>query len=154
MRIDGDVHLLCRSGQQKGQAMYSDGYDDKGQYYSAECDEDEMPATERELAEDAQWKVIQKNTFTRWTNEHLKQANKSIADLEFDLADGLRLCALIEVLSGKKFKRLNKRPNFRSQKLENVTTALKFLEDDEGIKIVNIGEYCALRSTCKSTTGG
>ena len=121
--------------------MYTDGYNDDGDYYSAECEEDEMPATERELAEDAQWKVIQKNTFTRWTNEHLKQANKSIASLETDLSDGLRLCALIQVLSGKTFKRLNKRPNFRSQKLENVTTALKFLEEDEGIKIVNIGMH-------------
>lgn len=120
--------------------MHTDGYDDNGDYYSAEYDDEEMPATERELADDAQWKVIQKNTFTRWTNEHLKQANKSIASLESDLSDGLRLCALIEVLSGKKFKRVNKRPNFRSQKLENVTTALKFLEEDEGIKIVNIGK--------------
>jgi len=134
---------LCfwRLSHVKGQAMYTDGYDDNGEYYSAECDDEEMPATERELADDAQWKVIQKNTFTRWTNEHLKQANKGIADLETDLSDGLRLCALIEVLSGKKFKRINKRPNFRSQKLENVTTALRFLEEDEGIKIVNIGEY-------------
>lgn len=131
--------LFSRTGQRKGQAMHTDGYNDDGEYYSGECEEDEMPATERELAEDAQWKVIQKNTFTRWTNEHLKQANKSIADLEHDLSDGLRLCALIEVLSGKKFRRINKRPNFRSQKLENVTTALKFLEEDEGIKIVNIG---------------
>lgn len=31
----------------------------------------------------------------------------------------------------------NKRPTFRSQKLENVSVALKFLED-EGIKIINI----------------
>ena len=33
--------------------------------------EEEM-AAERELAEDAAWKIIQKNTFTRWANEHLK----------------------------------------------------------------------------------
>ena len=26
-------------------------------------------AVERELAGDAQWKLIQKNTFTRWTND-------------------------------------------------------------------------------------
>ncbi|XP_067932451.1 filamin-A-like isoform X2 [Watersipora subatra] len=133
--------------------MYTDGYDVKGDYYSAECEEDEMPATERELAEDAQWKVIQKNTFTRWTNEHLKQANKSIASLEYDLSDGLRLCALIEVLSGKKFKRINKRPNFRSQKLENVTTALKLLEEVEGIKIVNIDSTDIVDSKLKLILG-
>ncbi|XP_059469559.1 filamin-A isoform X2 [Neocloeon triangulifer] len=101
-------------------------------------DEDEMVATERDLAEDAQWKRIQQNTFTRWANEHLKTVEKHIGSLETDLSDGLRLIALVEVLSGKRLPKHNKRPNFRSQKLENVSVALKFLEDGEGIKIVNI----------------
>ncbi|CAH1784407.1 unnamed protein product [Owenia fusiformis] len=106
--------------------------------FENEDEEEEMPATERELADDAQWKLIQKNTFSRWANEHLKTVNKYLADLETDLSDGLRLLALVEVLSGKKFKHINKRPNFRTQKLENVTMALRFLEEDEGIRIVNI----------------
>ncbi|XP_048512213.1 filamin-A isoform X4 [Athalia rosae] len=100
-------------------------------------EEDEMIATERDLAEDAKWKRIQRNTFTRWANEHLKCANKTIGDLESDLSDGLRLVTLIEVLSQKKLPKHNKKPNFRSQKLENVSVALKFL-DDQGIRIVNI----------------
>lgn len=106
------------------------------------CDiiDEEMSAAERELAEDAQWKRIQQNTFTRWANEHLKTVNKHIENLETDLSDGLNLITLIEVLSGKKLPRHNKKPNFRSQKLENVSVALKFLEEDEAIRIVNIGE--------------
>ena len=103
-------------------------------------DEEEMSAAERELSDDAQWKLIQKNTFTRWANEHLKTVNKQLLDLESDFSDGLRLVALVEVLSGKKLKHVNKRPNFRTQKLENVTMTLTFLENDEGIRIVNIGE--------------
>ena len=118
------------------QYQFDAAYGDE--YYE---DEEEMPATERELAEDAQWKLIQKNTFTRWANEHLKTVNKHLIDLETDLSDGLRLLALVEVLSGKKFAKFNKRPNFRTQKLENVTMCLRFLEEDEGIRIVNIGEY-------------
>lgn len=106
---------------------------------SYEESEDDMVATERELAEDAQWKRIQQNTFTRWANEHLKTVNKNIGNLETDLSDGLRLITLIEVLSGKRLPKHNKRPTFRSQKLENVSVVLKFL-DDEGIKIVNIGK--------------
>lgn len=106
-----------------------------------EEEDEEMPLTERELADDAQWKIIQKNTFTRWANEHLKTVNKQVADLETDLSDGLRLVGLVEVLSGKKFKFVNRRPNFRTQKLENVTMALEFLERDEGIRIVNIGKF-------------
>ncbi|XP_054724113.1 filamin-A-like [Uloborus diversus] len=101
----------------------------------AENEPDEM---ERDLAEDAVWKRIQQNTFTRWANEHLKTVDKNITNLETDLSDGLRLIALVEVLSGRRLPKHNKRPNFRSQKLENVSVALKFLEDDEGIKIVNI----------------
>ncbi|XP_022901138.2 filamin-A isoform X2 [Onthophagus taurus] len=104
----------------------------------AEVEEDEMVATERELAEDAQWKKIQQNTFTRWANEHLKTVEKHIGNLETDLSDGLRLITLIEVLSGRKMGKFNKKPSFRSQKLENVSVALKFLQDDEGIRIVNI----------------
>lgn len=99
----------------------------------------EMPSTERELADDAHWKVIQKNTFTRWANEHLRQVNKVISDLDFDLHDGVRLSALIEVLSGKKFPKVNRRPSYKNQKLENVSICLNFLQVEEGIKLVNIG---------------
>lgn len=104
-----------------------------------ENDDEVMVATERDLAEDAQWKRIQQNTFTRWANEHLKTVDKYIGNLETDLSDGLRLIALIETLSGKRMPKHNKKPTFRSQKLENVSVALKFLEHDEGIRIVNIG---------------
>jgi len=97
--------------------------------------------TERKLAVNAQWKLIQKNCFTRWTNERLKVVNKHIGDLETDLSDGLRLIALIEVLSGKAFvQKYTRRPTLRPQKLENVTMALRFLERDEGIRLVNIGQ--------------
>ncbi|XP_071544150.1 filamin-A isoform X9 [Panulirus ornatus] len=115
--------------------MYSSGVAEYGQTGQ---EEDEMAATERELAEDAQWKRIQQNTFTRWANEHLKSVSKHIGNLETDLSDGLRLIALIEVLSGKQLPKHNKRPNFKSQKLENVSVALNFLEKDENIRIINI----------------
>jgi len=108
-----------------------------------ELDEEEMAAYERELAEDAQWKRIQKNTFTRWANEHLKVANREINNLETDLSNGLNLIKLIEVLSGKELPRHNKKPNFRSQQLENVSVALDFLAR-QNIRIVNIGKCAKL----------
>ncbi|XP_020717380.1 filamin-A isoform X4 [Ceratitis capitata] len=106
-------------------------------YYQSDENFDEDMEAERDLAEDAQWKKIQQNTFTRWANEHLKTIDRSINNLETDLSDGLRLIALIEVLSQKRMPKYNKRPTFRSQKLENVSVALQFLEQ-EHIKIVNI----------------
>ena len=99
--------------------------------------EEAMANAERELAADAEWKRIQQNTFTRWANEHLRQANKRIEDLRTDFSDGLKLIALLEVLSGKRLPRHNKKPNFRSQKLENVSIALKFLEQED-VTLVNI----------------
>lgn len=100
-----------------------------------------MPATEKDLADDAPWKKIQQNTFTRWINEHLKCDSKRIADLQLDLGDGLRLIALLEVLSQKKmYRKHHPRPNFRQMKLENVSVALEFLEK-ENIRLVSIGEW-------------
>ncbi|XP_054669068.1 filamin-C isoform X3 [Grus americana] len=100
---------------------------------------EELPATEKDLAEDAPWKKIQQNTFTRWCNEHLKCVHKRIGDLQRDLSDGLRLIALLEVLSQKKMgRKYHPRPNFRQMKLENVSVALEFLER-EHIKLVSIG---------------
>ncbi|VDP50634.1 unnamed protein product [Schistosoma mattheei] len=100
--------------------------------------DEETRMAEKELAEDAQWKIFQKNTFTRWANEHLKKTDLLIEDLETDLSDGLRLVALVEVLSGHKFRHVNKRPTFRTQKLENVTTVLRYLEETEGLRLISI----------------
>ena len=88
---------------------------------------------------DAEWKKIQQRTFTRWCNEHLKVANIVIYDLETDLCDGIKLIVLLEVLAHKRVGKYNKKPNFKSQKLENVAIALKFIEN-ENIKLVNIGK--------------
>ncbi|EPB73356.1 hypothetical protein ANCCEY_07563 [Ancylostoma ceylanicum] len=93
--------------------------------------------------DDAEWKIIQQNTFTRWVNNHLKKAGDSIQSLETDFSDGLKLISLAAVLSQKNVGRFNKKVsfvNFRSQKLENVSLALKFFQDVEHIKIVNIGK--------------
>lgn len=73
-------------------------------------------------------------------------------NLETDLSDGLALIALIEVLSQKKMSKHNKRPTFRSQKLENVQIALKFLEK-EGIKIINIDSSDFVDSKIKLILG-
>ncbi|KAL8222547.1 UNVERIFIED_CONTAM: hypothetical protein K2H54_077348 [Gekko kuhli] len=113
-------------------------YDPPPQTYYQGEEQEEMPATEKDLAEDAPWKKIQQNTFTRWCNEHLKCVSKRIGDLQKDLSDGLKLIGLLEVLSQKKmYRKYHARPNFRQMKLENVSVALEFL-DREHIKLVSI----------------
>uniref|UniRef100_A0A3P8URD4 Filamin C n=1 Tax=Cynoglossus semilaevis TaxID=244447 RepID=A0A3P8URD4_CYNSE len=112
-----------------------------------------MPATEKDLAEDAPWKKIQQNTFTRWCNEHLKVLNKRINDLQRDLSDGLKLIGLLEVLSQKKmYRKYHSRPNFRQMKLENVSVALEFLER-EHIKLVSIDSKAIVDGNLKLILG-
>ncbi|KAH0617221.1 hypothetical protein JD844_029070 [Phrynosoma platyrhinos] len=112
-----------------------------------------MPATEKDLAEDAPWKKIQQNTFTRWCNEHLKCVHKRIGDLQKDLSDGLKLIALLEVLSQKKmYRKYHARPNFRQMKLENVSVALEFL-DREHIKLVSIDSKAIVDGNLKLILG-
>jgi hypothetical protein len=60
-----------------------------------------------------------------------------IENLTKDLADGILLVNLIEIISGKSLGRYNKHPRVPFQKLENNTIALNFLKT-EGIKLVNI----------------
>uniref|UniRef100_A0A3P9KWS8 Filamin C, gamma a (actin binding protein 280) n=1 Tax=Oryzias latipes TaxID=8090 RepID=A0A3P9KWS8_ORYLA len=112
-----------------------------------------MPATEKDLAEDAPWKKIQQNTFTRWCNEHLKCVNKTITDLQKDFSDGLKLISLLEVLSQKKmYRKHHTRPNFRQMKLENVSVALEFL-DREHIKLVSIDSKAIVDGNLKLILG-
>uniref|UniRef100_A0A8C0GYV1 Filamin B n=1 Tax=Chelonoidis abingdonii TaxID=106734 RepID=A0A8C0GYV1_CHEAB len=113
----------------------------------------DMPVTEKDLAEDAPWKRIQQNTFTRWCNEHLRCVNKRIGNLQSDLSDGLRLIALLEVLSQKHmYRKYHQRPTFRQMQLENVSVALEFLER-ESIKLVSIDSKAIVDGNLKLILG-
>eukprot|EP01119_Soliformovum_irregulare_P005582 TRINITY_DN17323_c0_g1_i1.p1 TRINITY_DN17323_c0_g1~~TRINITY_DN17323_c0_g1_i1.p1 ORF type:complete len:494 (-),score=154.72 TRINITY_DN17323_c0_g1_i1:202-1620(-) len=90
------------------------------------------------MAASSHWIDIQQNAFTRWCNEHLKDRGMHINDLGKDLADGLLLINLLEIISGKSVGRYNKNPKIPTQKLENTAIAMKFVAD-EGVKTVNIG---------------
>ena len=102
---------------------------------------EEFQLTAQQTALDAEWKRIQKKTFTRWCNEHLKHQQMFITDLETDLCDGVRLIVLVEVLSQKRIGRYSKKPRVYAQRMENVELALDFITNKERIRLVNIGEY-------------
>ncbi|VDK87865.1 unnamed protein product [Litomosoides sigmodontis] len=55
-----------------------------------------------------------------------------------DFGEGLKLIRLVEVLSGKSIGRCNENVTLRHHKLENISLALKFLEKEEHIKVINI----------------
>lgn len=89
--------------------------------------------------EEPEWKRIQKKTFTRWCNEQLRVRGMVVDDLSNEFSDGLKLIALLEVLSHQKFRKYNKKPRIHAQKIENVTMALTFLREEK-VKLVNIGK--------------
>jgi filamin len=77
-----------------------------------------------------------------------------VEDLAVDLCDGLKLIALLKVLSpnSKAIKRYNKKPKIRAQKLENVQVALDFIASEK-VKLVNIGTSDIVDSNMKLILG-
>jgi len=84
------------------------------------------------------WVLVQQRTFTRWCNSFLVERMTKIEDFEVDFDDGVKLCQLVEIISGQKLGTYKKGAKMRAQKLENVSLALKFLQS-QGIKLVGIG---------------
>ena len=91
------------------------------------------------------WIEIQAHTFKNWVNEKLAPSGLMVEDLVSDLRDGVCLVTLVEILQQKKLRKIS-RPMNQHQWLENVTTALRAIEQD-GIKLVNIGESAAYCTT-------
>ena len=79
--------------------------------------------------------AIQKKTFTKWINNHLRKAGGHVTDLFEDLRDGQNLLTLLELLSNEKLPR--ERGKLRFHKLQNIETALNFLKQ-KNVKLVNI----------------
>ncbi|XP_037086084.1 alpha-actinin-3-like [Pollicipes pollicipes] len=79
--------------------------------------------------------AIQKKTFTKWVNKHLKKCGRNVRDLFVDLRDGKNLLGLLEVLSGERLP--SQKGQLRFHQLQNVQIALDFLHFRK-IKLVNI----------------
>ncbi|XP_046739123.1 dystonin isoform X46 [Diprion similis] len=114
--------------------------------------------------------AIQKKTFTKWVNKHLKKtytclhvcvivnnqpccsptASRHVGDLFEDLRDGHNLISLLEVLSGEHLPR--ERGRMRFHMLQNVQMALDFLRYKK-IKLVNIRAEDIVDGNPKLTLG-
>lgn len=100
--------------------------------------------------------AIQKKTFTKWINNHLRKAGGKITDLFQDLRDGQSLLTLLELLSNERLVSIinywsqslemltfnfhpqpREKGKLRFHKLQNVETALSFLKR-KNVKLVNI----------------
>ncbi|EFX70736.1 hypothetical protein DAPPUDRAFT_60971, partial [Daphnia pulex] len=93
---------------------------------------------------------IQKKTFTKWVNKHLKKIGRRVDNLFEDLRDGHNLVSLLEVLSGDNLPR--ERGLMRFHMLQNVQTSLDYLRYRK-IKLVNIRAEDIVDSNPKLTLG-
>ena len=91
-------------------------------------------------SESNHWKNIQRKTFTRWISQRLRKKKLSINDISIDLSDGILLHALMEILSEKSLGKINSKPRIQVQKMENLQKVLRFIEQEESIRLVNIGD--------------
>ncbi|KAF6040941.1 hypothetical protein EB796_000782 [Bugula neritina] len=61
---------------------------------------EEEPLPSPPLLQD-KWVTIQKNTFTNFVNQQLRETEHQIEELYTELSDGVKLCALVAALQGK-----------------------------------------------------
>ncbi|KAK8719740.1 hypothetical protein OTU49_013814, partial [Cherax quadricarinatus] len=94
---------------------------------------------------------VQKKTFAKWINSQLvKGQHPPVTDLFYDLRDGTRLLALLEVLTNKSYKR--EKGRMRVHHLNNVSRALNILEE-HSVKLVNISNEHIVDGSAKLTLG-
>ncbi|XP_059471698.1 dystrophin, isoforms A/C/F/G/H isoform X9 [Neocloeon triangulifer] len=91
-----------------------------------------------DIQEDAEYERedVQKKTFAKWMNSYLAKGGQPLVnDLFIDLRDGTRLLSLLEILTGREYRR--ERGRMRVHHLNNVNKALQILEHNN-VKLVNI----------------
>ncbi|KAJ8710027.1 hypothetical protein PYW07_009393 [Mythimna separata] len=148
-RLGFDPQEAMQDGVNGGAAYYEGPHPSKrhrGEHSEAHDQVYEENLTKFKDERDA----IQKKTFTKWVNKHLKKVNRHVNDLFEDLRDGLNLISLLEVLSGEHLPR--ERGRMRFHMLQNVQMALDFLRYKK-IKLVNIRAEDIVDGNPKLTLG-
>lgn len=123
-------------------SMAADSEEYYGYYYNDDQDRGLL---------DAAWERQQKKTFTAWCNSHLRKVDKKIEEIDRDFCDGLKLLALLEVISGERVPRAE-RGSQRLHKIANVNKALQFVYS-KGVKLVSIGAEEIVDGNLKMTLG-
>jgi len=83
------------------------------------------PPQEEEVAP---WVLVQKKTFTKWTNSHLKKVGTGIEDVKTEFDNGIKLMQLIKALYGVDVPKYNANPKMRPHKLDNLALAFNMIE--------------------------
>jgi Ca2+-binding EF-hand superfamily protein len=76
----------------------------------------------------APWVAVQKKTFTKWTNSHLKKVGSQITDVITEFDNGIKLMQLVKALYGIEIPKYNANPKMRPHKLDNLSLAFNMVE--------------------------
>jgi len=85
------------------------------------------------------WIATQKKTFTRWCNSLLIARMKRVNDLFTDFKDGTLLINLLEIVSKQSLGKYHSVTQTYYQKLANCDTAIRFIREQQNIRLVGIG---------------
>jgi Ca2+-binding EF-hand superfamily protein len=80
------------------------------------------------MAEDAAWVLVQKKTFTKWMNSHLKKVGSEISDCQTEFDNGIKLMQLLKALYGLDIPKHNPNPKMRPQQLDNISLAFDMIQ--------------------------
>ena len=102
---------------------------------------------------DRGWEEVQAKTFMKWLNTKLAlQDIPPMTSLVRDLADGVLLIQLMEIMGGVSLGRYYKSPRMRVQMAENVNKALDFIKS-RGVVLTNCGAEDVLDGNGKIILG-
>ncbi|EGG22160.1 alpha actinin [Cavenderia fasciculata] len=110
-----------------------------------------MATSDKQLLDKA-WEKTQKKTFTAWVNSHLKKVGSTIESIEEDLADGIKLAQLLEIISNDPVFKVNKTPKLRIHYIQNIGLCLKHIEAHQ-VKLAGIGAEELVDKNLKMTLG-
>jgi len=100
------------------------------------------------------WEQVQIKAFKSWVNGSLeKRGHPPVEDLASDLQDGVRLLQFLEVVSNKKVGKYDSKPNHQIQKIQNLSIALKFVQETLDVKLVSVGPEDIFNGNLKLTLG-
>jgi hypothetical protein len=78
--------------------------------------------------------------FKNWANYYLKERRLQIDSLDKDLADGVLLINLVEVLTGRAVGKYTHKPKLKVQKINNINLALEAIRSSRGTTITTSAE--------------
>ncbi|XP_031438913.1 neuron navigator 3 isoform X2 [Clupea harengus] len=108
------------------------------------------PATRSRESEESKISKI----YTDWANHYLAKSGcpRLIKDLSQDIADGVLLAEIIQIIANEKVEDINGCPRSQSQMIENVDTCLNFL-DARGVNVQGLSAEEIRNGNLKSILG-